>query len=77
MQARVRSVSEQPIITSCSGREFTKKEWRPVPPGFEAEAQRCPFLETMTETVVEFESVPVEQAVEQPSKPAVSRKRKG
>ena len=44
MEAMVRADARWSNITACGGREFIKSEWRGVPPGMEAEAQRNEYL---------------------------------
>lgn len=46
LMARVKPDARWSIITACSGREFTKRDWRQVPAGMEAEAEANPYLET-------------------------------
>ncbi len=49
MDARVSQSSRYGNITAFSGREYVKYEWRAVPAGFEAEAERNPYLEIKPE----------------------------
>ena len=52
MQARVKPSARFGIVQALSGLEFTKKDWRAVPAGKEAEALRNQYLECR-ELVVE------------------------
>lgn len=45
MEARVNQSSRYGVIIAFSGREYVKYEWRLVPAGCEAEAERHPYLE--------------------------------
>lgn len=44
MRARVKQ-SHKWRIAQSGGMQYVKDEWRPVPPGHEAEVLRCDFLE--------------------------------
>jgi hypothetical protein len=75
MKARVKADSRFGVVMAFTGREYTKREWRDVPPGYEAEAGRHPYLELeeAAESTPE-ETKPAEPAAS--SKPA-ARRRKG
>ena len=45
MKARVKEDGRLNVVTAFGGREYTKREWRPVPEGFEAAAEAHPLLE--------------------------------
>ena len=57
MEARVKSTWPLRALQALAGQEFIKDEFRPVAPGFEAEAKRHPYLE-VRDTLTEDESVP-------------------
>lgn len=40
MLARVKQTETLTKVTAFSGYEYTKRDWRPVPAGYEAEARR-------------------------------------
>jgi len=45
MNARVKQDCRWHIVRACAGRDFTKKEWRPVPSGHELEVINHPMLD--------------------------------
>lgn len=47
MQARVKQSSRYGVITAFSGVEFLKRDWRPVPKGFEEAARHHELLEVL------------------------------
>lgn len=49
MKARVKDDGRLNVVTAFGGREYTKREWRPVPEGFEAAAEAHPLLVTSGE----------------------------
>lgn len=75
-EARVKANSQTAIITAFAGREYTKKDWRPVPADTksEAQAQTHPFLEVRAVGKIPVVELAVVQdaAIEQPDqkKPA-------
>lgn len=46
MEAKVKQSARYGIVMAFSGVEFVKYEWRAVPAGFEAQAERHELLET-------------------------------
>lgn len=46
MQAKVKADYRWPAVVAFGGHEYVKTEFRPVPAGCEAEAQRHPYIET-------------------------------
>lgn len=52
MKARVREDGRLNVVTAFGGREYTKRDWRPVPEGFEAAAEAHPLLVTSDELAV-------------------------
>lgn len=46
MQARIKQDARYGVLSFFSGHEFTKREWRDVPAGHEAEAQANEWLDT-------------------------------
>ena len=66
-------------ITACTGVEFVRYEWRNVPPGREAEAERHPYLEieqVEPELVPEPEPVEAEPVSKPKSRPTNGRRRR-
>lgn len=53
MEARVKSSYPHKTVRALQGREFTKSEWRAIPPDLEAEALRLDLLEIRVQPVVE------------------------
>lgn len=45
MRARVKADGRLSVVTAFGGREYTKREWRDVPEGFEGEARVHALLE--------------------------------
>ena len=70
MEARVKADGRWPSVTACSGREYVKTEWRVVPAGMEAEAERNPFLEVIIPATswveIVTEAPPVDEQLEIP-----------
>jgi hypothetical protein len=74
MRARVKSSGPKYPVTAFGGLgTYSQKEWRPVPAGFEADAQKHPYLEIESEPVVPIEAVSAD-AVEPAKKPASKQK---
>jgi hypothetical protein len=63
MRARVKEDGRLNVVTAFGGREYTKREWRPVPEGFEAAAEAHPLLVTADELQVAIGEAPVEPEV--------------
>ncbi len=61
MKARVINYPAGPVV-AFGGCEFVNYEWRVVPAGHEAEAERHPFLEVEAPVAKEPEQAPVEVA---------------
>jgi len=69
MQARVKQAYRWKVARSC-GVEFVKSEWRPVPRGYEAEAQQCSLLDVREpETITAGESASSAPPAEVESEP--------
>jgi len=66
MKARTKDYPAGPV--SAFGFEFVAYEWRNVPAGFEADAERHPYLEIQPEA----EPVPAEE----PAKPKPRKRRR-
>ena len=62
MQARVKPSARFGIVQALSGLEFTKKDWRAVPAGKEAEALRNQYLECRELVVEEVPELEAELA---------------
>lgn len=58
MNAKVRESSKLGAITACSGVQYNRHTWIPVPPGREDEAIANPFLIVDDEMPPESESIP-------------------
>ncbi len=63
MYARVKEDARFVTITSCGGFEFSKKEFRPVPAGCEAEAGANTYLDVTDDEEILPESPVVESQV--------------
>ena len=64
MYARVKKGSKFHTVTSCGGKEFSIKEFRPVPAGCEVEAESNPLLDVIDDEDVlpeiETQAIPSE-----------------
>lgn len=60
MKARVKEDGRLNVVTAFGGREYTKRDWRPVPEGFEAAAEAHPLLITSDELRIANEEGEVE-----------------
>lgn len=52
MKARVKEDGRLNVVTAFGGREYTKREWRPVPEGSEEAAGKHPLLEVQEQPVL-------------------------
>lgn len=57
MKAKVKADFRYSVVNALAGREFTKREWRPVPPGHEEEARNHPYLDVDKTAVDEDEPI--------------------
>lgn len=55
MQAKVKADYRWPAVVAFGGHEYVKSEFRPVPAGCEAEAQRHPHIETAPDPAARVE----------------------
>jgi len=75
MKAKAVNYPSGPVV-AFGGIEFVVYEWRVVPSGCEAEAERHPFLEVLEEdTQFEAQPAPALEAVEVAPKPKPRRRR--
>ena len=53
MRARVKKACRWNTVTAFNGRDYVRDDWRRVPAGLEAEAQRHPMLELRIDALSE------------------------